>query len=223
MRASSLPSIPPPISELPVIDAEPFERADAARNRRRVLEAAQRLFDRDGVDCTSMDAIATEAGVGKGTLFRRFGDRASLIAAVLTDRESNFQNELIRGAPPLGPGVCAVERLVAFGHARLDVIERHGDLIASMEQSSGADVFRSAVYASYHMHVALLVREGAPDLDADLIADALLATLGGQLTLHQLHDRQVPIATLHEQWEALARRVLAPPLPAIGKPRAARG
>ena len=64
--------------ELPVIGTDPPERADAARNRRRILAAAEKLFAENGVSCTSMDAIAAEAGVGKGTLFRRFGDRASL-------------------------------------------------------------------------------------------------------------------------------------------------
>jgi AcrR family transcriptional regulator len=68
--------------ELPQVDV-PLERADAARNRQRILDAARRLFTRDGVACTSMDAIALEAGVGKGTLFRRFGDRSSLAHALL--------------------------------------------------------------------------------------------------------------------------------------------
>src|ERR1700749_3106317 len=83
------------MTALPLIDAEPPERADAARNRRAVLDAAARLFARDG---------APEGGVGKGTVFRRFGDRASLARAVLSEQESGLQEALIRGAPPLGPG-----------------------------------------------------------------------------------------------------------------------
>lgn len=47
-----------------------------------ILAAA--LFDREGVDEVSVHEIATAAGVGKGTVFRRFGDRTALIAAVLT-------------------------------------------------------------------------------------------------------------------------------------------
>jgi AcrR family transcriptional regulator len=76
---------------------DPPERADAARNRRRILAAAEKLFAENGVSCTSMDAIAAEAGVGKGTLFRRFGDRASLARALLSERDSGFQEAFIRG------------------------------------------------------------------------------------------------------------------------------
>src|SRR5262245_47222458 len=73
----------------------PRERADAARNRARVLAAAAELFGRLGVDSVSMDAVAAEAGVGKGTLFRRFGDKAGLAAALLDERERELQDAII--------------------------------------------------------------------------------------------------------------------------------
>src|SRR4051795_5538387 len=118
-------TLPPPM-ELPVVGTEVRERSDAVRNRRRILSAAERLFAERGVDCVSMDAIAAEAEVGKGTLFRRFGDRASLMRALLDERESAFQESLIRGEPPLGPGAPPAERIIAFGCALLDMIELHG-------------------------------------------------------------------------------------------------
>src|SRR3954447_18961767 len=104
---------------LPLIDAEPPERADAARNRRAVLDAAARLFESRGASCVTMEAVAAEAGVGKGTVFRRFGDRASLARAVISDQEARLQEGMIRGAPPLGPGAPAEERLIAFGREYL--------------------------------------------------------------------------------------------------------
>src|SRR3981081_4753217 len=109
--------------ELPQIEPEPFERVDAARNRERILSAARRLFDERGAGCVSMDEIAEAAGVGKGPLFRRFGSRASLAAAVLSERERSFQEGIIRGEPPLGPGAPAAERLSAFGGAPLDMLQ----------------------------------------------------------------------------------------------------
>ena len=72
---------------LPVLDEAPPVRADAERNREKVLCAAARLFAEHGVENVSMDAIAAAAGVGKGTLFRRFGDRAGLMQAVLSERD----------------------------------------------------------------------------------------------------------------------------------------
>src|SRR5438093_666137 len=101
--------------ELPMIDLETGERADAARNRERILTAAEKLFSERSPDCVSIDEVAEVAGVGKGTVFRRFGSRAALLLAVLGERERRFQEDLIRGDPPLGPGPPPRERLIAFG------------------------------------------------------------------------------------------------------------
>src|SRR3546814_614822 len=121
--------------ELPVINTEVTpERADAARNRRRILAAADRLFTEKGVGCTSMDAIAAEAGVGKGTLFRRFGDRATLALAVLDETERELQESIFRGPPPLGPGADPIPRLIAFGNAVLDRMEQHTELTVEAER-----------------------------------------------------------------------------------------
>ena len=63
---------------LPVSGQETQERGDAARNRELLLAAARKLIAERGPDAVTMDDIAAEAGVGKGTLFRRFGNRAGL-------------------------------------------------------------------------------------------------------------------------------------------------
>src|SRR4051794_13309619 len=119
------------MQELIQLDEEPRERADAARNREKVLCAAAKLFAERGIDCTSMDDVAAAAGVGKGTLFRRFGDRAGLAHALLSERERAFQDDLLRGPPPLGPGAGACDRIRAFGSARLEILDEHHGLIAA--------------------------------------------------------------------------------------------
>src|SRR5436305_13279378 len=115
--------------DLPVFLSEATERSDAARNRERILCTAQRLFAERGASCVSMDEVAEAAGVGKGTLFRRFGSRAALARAVLSEQERHLQEEFIRGDPPLGPGAPAQERLVAFGEAWLDLLAVHSELL----------------------------------------------------------------------------------------------
>src|SRR5881409_3685981 len=62
------------MDDLPLLDEPPRERADAARNRALVLQAAWRLYNHGGVEALTTDAVAQEAGVGKGTVYRRFRD-----------------------------------------------------------------------------------------------------------------------------------------------------
>src|SRR3982750_4810886 len=132
MEAHQLNVISGPQS-LPTIDSDPCERADAARNRRRILAAAAQLIEESGIEHVSMDAIATEAGVGKGTLFRRFGDRSGLGMALLDERTRGFPEPLIRGAPPLGPGGPPIERICAFGRGMLALLEQHGEMLLAAE------------------------------------------------------------------------------------------
>src|SRR5688572_8574547 len=98
--------------ELPLAGAPRAERADAARNRRRVLETAAGMFAERGVEAVAMDDIARAAGVGKGTLFRRFGDRRGLLRALLDEAERRLQDDVLGGPPPLGPGAPPAERLL---------------------------------------------------------------------------------------------------------------
>jgi AcrR family transcriptional regulator len=129
----------------------PAERADAARNRRAVLAAFERLCARDGIENVSMDAVAAEAGVGKGTVYRRFGDRSGLALALLGEDERELQDALLRGRPPLGPGAPAEERAVAFVRALGRLIERRLDVLLS-----AGGWFGTNVYAVWRAHLALL-------------------------------------------------------------------
>src|SRR5690242_13527611 len=148
-----------PMAELPLVQTPRRERADAARNREALLEAAKRLLGRDGPEGITMDAVACEAGVGKGTLFRRFGDRASLFRALIDDRERAFQEAFIRGPAPLGPGAPVPERLTAFGHAMLELIDDHGPLLAASTPGKRALQYDHPVYVVYRTHVMTLVSE----------------------------------------------------------------
>ncbi len=167
--------------ELPVLGEPRPERADARRNRLKVLEAAERLFAEQGVKNVSLDAIAAAAGVGKGTVFRRFGDRAGLAVALLDEREVELQAKILSGPPPLGPGAPAVERVTAFLDAYLELLDRHVELFVDSENASDGARYRIGSYRLWHRHLALLVEEARPDLDADYTAHVLLAPLAADL------------------------------------------
>jgi AcrR family transcriptional regulator len=68
-------------------------RADAERNRRRILDAARTTFAEHGLD-VGVDTIARAAGVGVGTLYRRFPTKEQLLHAILEDRSEAFRCEL---------------------------------------------------------------------------------------------------------------------------------
>jgi AcrR family transcriptional regulator len=172
-----------------------------------VLEAADRLFTEHGVKNVSLDAIAAEAGVGKGTVFRRFGDRAGLAVALLDEREQELQAKILSGSPPLGPGAPAVDRVVAFLDAYLDLLDRHVELFLDSENASDGARYRIGSYRLWHRHLAMLIEEARPDLDADYTAHLLLAPLAADL--HQaLRSEGFTLARMTPGLRALATSVM---------------
>jgi AcrR family transcriptional regulator len=196
--------------ELPQIEPEAGERADAARNRERILCTARRLFEERGASCVSMDDVAEAAGVGKGTLFRRFGSRAALALAVLDEHERRLQEAIIRGEPPLGPGAPAPERLVAFGEAWLDLLGVHSDLVGAAE--AGPAKFVSAPYGVRRLHIQLLLREADPDCDAPVLAEMLLAVLSAEWFVYMRDVQEAPLERIKSGWAELVRRTVPAPM-----------
>ena len=198
---------------LPMSDPAPAERerADARRNRERILCAAARLIALKGIDGMSMDDVAAEAGVGKGTLYRRFGDRSSLLRALISEPEQAFQDALIRGPAPLGPGAPPAERLHAFGEGLLGFLDGHAIYVQAGELLGGGKRYSHPVYAFYRTHVSYLLRLAcggdAPHLA--YMADALLAPLAAEPFTYQRDVRGLSVAEICAGWHALCDAVLA--------------
>jgi AcrR family transcriptional regulator len=193
---------------LPLIDGGPVhERSDAARNREALLVAARTLVERCGVAGVTMEAVAAEAGVGKGTVFRRFGSRAGLMAALLNFSESAWQAEVISGPPPLGPGAAPLDRLLAFGRSRLRLNLTHGELI----DAAGSSFGRSYAARSFAaMHVRHLLGGLGVDGDLPMLTTALLAPLESLVLDQQVHVEGMDLARVDAGWEDLVRRVVRP-------------
>ena len=190
---------------LPLADEPAPERADAARNRRAILAAALRLVESRGVGCVTMDTVAAEAGVGKGTLFRRFESREGLMAAVLNESETAWQGHVISGPPPLGPGAPPMERLLAFGHSRMRVNVTHGDLIRA---ATGKDPVRSRAAAGFAlMHVRHLLGQLEVTGDLRFLAFALLAPLEA-MALEQQRVDGISLEQIERAWDDLVARVV---------------
>jgi AcrR family transcriptional regulator len=191
-----------PLAELPLVEGR-RERADAARNRQALLEAARRLLREVGPEGLTMEAVACEAGVGKGTLFRRFGDRASLFHELIDDRERAFQEAFIRGPAPLGPGAPPAERLTAFGHAMFELIDDLGALLVESQPGTRLLRYGHPVYLAYRTHVLALLTELIGAGRAPYLADSLLAALDPDLVLFQRSVLGLSSDELEEGWARL--------------------
>ena len=178
------------------------ERSDAARNRRALLDATAELVAESGPTALTIQDVAQRAGVGKGTVFRRFGSRAGLMLALLDHSEHQLQSAFIAGPPPLGPGADPVERLVAFGRAKLELIPVQGEILAA-----AGPIFDTAAYWTMLTHIRLLLRAADAPGDALLTAQLLAAGLDAGLVLHQMRDQNVPLTRIADNWETVARQL----------------
>jgi AcrR family transcriptional regulator len=191
-------------ASLPMHEARP-ERADAAANRERILAAARCLFARSGADGVSMDAVADAAGVGKGTVFRRFGDRAGLTGELMDAEMRAFQDKLLRGAPPLGPGVPARERLEAFAVALPEFLDRNLELaLAAGAPAPGP----AAPFGSLVLHVRVLLEELRPGEDHEVLAEMIVAALGATVVRQVRRRRGYDLAQLQSAALTLLHGVL---------------
>jgi AcrR family transcriptional regulator len=184
------------------------ERADAARNRERVLAAAERLLERSTPERVTMEQVARAAGVGKGTLYRRYPNLEAIAVALLDEHERALQERLLRGPAPLGPGAPPDQRLAAFYEAMVDLLERHGHLALAAE--TGARRFATGAYGFWRAHVAALLRAAGVGLETEVLADSLLAPLAPELYRYQREVRGLSQAEVARGLDLLAARVLRP-------------
>lgn len=198
-------------AELPVLGAPPPGRADAARNREKVLAAARDLFEQHGVANVTIDEIARAAGVGKGTVFHRFGDRAGLVMALVDDEERALQERILRGDPPLGPGAPPANRMVALVDALVDLLERYGDLLRDSEASRAGARYDAGAYAAWHQHATMLIAEARPGDDAPVLAHLLLAPLAAEHFTHLTEQDDIDLERLRAALRHVVLRVLDEP------------
>lgn len=196
--------------EVTASDGSRRPRADAVRNRAKLLDAAARLMNGGcGAANLTMDAVAAEAEVGKGTVFRRFGDRNGLLLALLDHVERRLQEAFLSGPPPLGPGAPAIERLRAFGPAvmrhELDNMELYLAAQPPVErrcQVPARDLRRS--------HLAILLRQTEATTDIELAAETLLASIDTALLHHLVEQRGFGRSRLDAGWQDLVTRLATP-------------
>ncbi|WP_231946495.1 TetR/AcrR family transcriptional regulator [Auraticoccus monumenti] len=180
-------------------------RADAVRNRLRVLEAAEQLLrEAEDPSAVTMDAVAAAAGVGKGTLFRRFGDRNGLVQALYAERADLVRAalpELIASFPdPVDRAVAVLDTITVF---KLDNLA----VSSVLEQAGRGSPYENPTYGAWHALVREQVVAARGPAHADHFAHALLAATRSDLLGHL---RGTSPSQVRADLEAFVRSCLRP-------------
>ncbi|GLV77058.1 TetR/AcrR family transcriptional regulator [Streptomyces hygroscopicus] len=194
--------------------AERKPRKDAARNREAVLAAADALFARRGSpeDITMAD-VAAAAGVGKGTLFRAFGDRPGLLRALYEARLEPVREAVETGPPPLGPATPPRQRVPALLDAVLCFKLDNGRLALALEESGSGSPYQAEHYRRWH-GLLRTVLEQIPGLtDGDFTAHALLAATRADLVAYLAGQERLPRERMRAELAQFTARVLGPDSP----------
>ena len=170
-------------------------RADALRNRERILEVAKQAFTRSGAD-TSLDDIAKQAGVGPGTLYRHFPTREELLKAVYRNELENLATAEETFAETMLP----VEALRAWLLMFVDAVAAKQIIAPALNTLVGdhKKVFEAS-YAQMHEAIRRLVKRAVKsgDIRKDLDPIDLLRALVGVANVASNPD-----------WQQSARRLV---------------
>jgi AcrR family transcriptional regulator len=170
-------------------------RADAQRNRERILEVAKQAFTRSGAD-TSLDDIAKQAGVGPGTLYRHFPTREELLKAVYR----NELESLATAAGKFAETMLPVEALRAWLLLFVDAVAAKQIIAPALNTLVGdhKKVFEAS-YAQMHEAIRRLVKRAVKsgDIRKDLDPIDLLRALVGVANVASNPD-----------WQQSARRLV---------------
>ena len=162
------------------------ERKDAAANRKRILETADALFAEKGVENVCMAEIAQAARVGKGTLYRRFANKAELCLALMDTQMIDFQNGMLAEFRKMtANSVPKMSQLEFFMDGLVHFTDAHAPLLTEVQSEGLLQAGRSTAlphfwqYMTVHglFQAAIDAGELPAGLDTEYLADALLASL----------------------------------------------
>jgi AcrR family transcriptional regulator len=189
------------------------ERSDAAANRKLILAAAENLMAERGVEAVTMAEIAQAAGVGKGTLYRRFTNKPQLCLALMNEQMLSFQNDVLaclqeqatRDVPFMQQLSSFLESLVYFTDIHLPLlceVQRAG-LISTVDEQEMPHVWQYMT-AKGLLNAAVQSGELSTAIDIEYMADALLAPLRVTLFRYQREVRAFSLQRIVAGLQTLA-------------------
>jgi AcrR family transcriptional regulator len=152
-------------------------RADAQRNRARILDAAEVVFAAEGIE-VPVDTIAEKAGVGVGTLYRHFPTKEKLCEAILLERLAGLTEDARAQADAADPGAA----FFAFLNHMAELSSSKRDLIAAV-MGAGLEFDEAAadVKADLREAVGVLLQraQSAGSVRSDVTADTVVSLVVG--------------------------------------------
>lgn len=185
----------------PILNAEDYgaeccsERRDAAESRRRILGAAESLFSERGVERVSMYEIGQAAGVGQGTLYRRYENKGALCMALLHESIERFAEEVQNRLEDSGEPVPKQLEYLLARLARFN--DENASLLGAIRDAGSArrfGMYKNPFYRWLRETVTVLLERGvntgeiSNDLDIGHLSDAILAPLNIDLYLFQRRE-----------------------------------
>jgi AcrR family transcriptional regulator len=191
----------PACPSLTELARELHERADAAANRQQILTAARQLFEQRGVEQVTMDEIARAAGVGKGTLYRRYPDKATLVVELMDACFVNFERETLDeiASSSTSEDTSAIDQLHRFLDRLIDWTEDHtpwlGVIADQSEGSRRGSARCGPIYGWLHGVVDYLLRQATAAGEANIedtvyVADVILSAVDVDLYVFQRRERR---------------------------------
>lgn len=189
---------------IPINTNKPI-RADAARNRRRLLNAAETLFHQQGIADVTMSAIAKEAEVGKGTLYRHFEDKVAICHAMLDEDMREFQQmtlDYLRRNPDPYTG------LRWFFEQAAGYVVEHNELLIEVSNQGGVDMLSHPAHVWWRQTIVGLLARLSPDADVPYLADMFYVMLEVQTIRFQRqiqgYDLERIVSGLHMLLDSIA-------------------
>ncbi|MDZ4767548.1 MAG: TetR/AcrR family transcriptional regulator [Chloroflexota bacterium] len=190
------------MDDLIIINDNRPTRADAVRNRDHILQVARDLLDAQGVETVTMSAIALEAGVGKGTLYRNFPDKLSLCQALLDHDQRDLQDRTLarlrKGGAPLDDLLWFIEQTMTFIWRNLDML---GGEASELQLGHPAHYW-------WRQTLRGLIHQIDSTVDVDFYANVLYIMIDPRPIAFQLASQSYTLDQLSGRIRDLARRLL---------------
>jgi AcrR family transcriptional regulator len=193
------------------------ERKDAAEHRKLILQTAEKLFDDHGVNAVSMHQIAKTAGIGQGTLYRRYTHKGDLCLDLIQNFSHEFVEQIERYLKEHRQ-LTAEERLGGVLDRWIDTIEKKSELIMTVEahqlkgseESRASTFFQSPLYRFVRDRMSELLTEIAerrPDSEADptLTAHSLICAMAPHGYFHMKHEKHFSTDQMKHNYRRLCR------------------